>query len=143
MNKLTARIVLVVLVFQALPIGLWAAFAPRSFYDDFPTDGRSWVGVDGPYNEHLVRDVGALQIALAVLTLFALVQLSRGLVQATAVAWIAWAGPHLVYHFRHRDVLPDGDVAAVLGSSVLALGLAIVLLALPVRDSEPVAPSVQ
>ena len=35
------------------------------FYDDFPGLGRSWVAADGPYNEHLVRDVGALNLALA------------------------------------------------------------------------------
>ena len=39
--------------------------APKSFYEDFPGAGRVWVAVDGPYNEHLVRDVGSLNLALA------------------------------------------------------------------------------
>ena len=46
-----------------LGVGLQALFTPRSFYDDFPL-GRGWVAMDGPYNQHLVRDVGSLNLAL-------------------------------------------------------------------------------
>ena len=53
-------------------VGLQALFAPRSFYDDFPI-GRGWVAMDGPYNQHLVRDVGSLNLALVVLVFAALV----------------------------------------------------------------------
>ena len=31
-------------------VGLWAAVAPHSFYDDFPGGGRHWVAVDGPFS---------------------------------------------------------------------------------------------
>ena len=58
------RITLAVLAVQGLVLGCWAAFAPRSLYDDFPGFGHHWVVVDGPYNEHLVRDVGSLFLAL-------------------------------------------------------------------------------
>ena len=37
---------------------------PAAFYDDFPGLGRMWVAPDGPYNQHLVRDVGELNLAL-------------------------------------------------------------------------------
>ena len=47
--------------------GLWALFAPRAFYEDFPLPGRNWVSTLGSYNEHLIRDYGALNLALAVL----------------------------------------------------------------------------
>ena len=48
-------------------VGAWALAAPRSFYDGFPMPGLlgAWVASDGPYNEHLVRDVGSLYLALA------------------------------------------------------------------------------
>ena len=59
------RIALGYLAFVSLEVGIWAQFAPRSFYDDFPGLGRAWVRVDGPFNEHLVRDVGGLNLALA------------------------------------------------------------------------------
>ena len=54
---------LLVLAVSALTVGLWALLVPRSFYDDFPLPGRAWVSTLGPYNEHLVRDVGALNLA--------------------------------------------------------------------------------
>src|SRR5215210_5301308 len=43
-----------------LAVGIWALFLPRSFYEDFPSSGREWVSTLGPYDEHLVRDVGSL-----------------------------------------------------------------------------------
>ena len=50
--------------------GLYARWAPRSFYDDFPL-GRGWVEALPAYSEHLVRDVGGLFIATAVVLLAA------------------------------------------------------------------------
>ena len=62
--------------------GFWAAFAPRSFYADFPGAGRHWISPDGPYNQHLIRDVGELNLALFVVVLAAAVTLSLPLVRA-------------------------------------------------------------
>jgi hypothetical protein len=117
------RAALAALAVVSLPVGLWAAVAPRGFYDDFPGGGRTWVAADGPYNEHLVRDFGALNLALTVVTVVALVTLGRAVVLAAAGAWIAYAAPHLVYHLRHLDVYDASDKAA----NVVALGLSLVL----------------
>jgi len=65
------RLMLWVLMFSAFGVGVQAEFFPRSFYDDFPL-GRGWVAMDGRYNEHLIRDVGALNLALLVLTIGAI-----------------------------------------------------------------------
>ena len=96
MRERVVRIALVVLGVGNIPVGAWATFAPRSFYDDFPGFGRHWVQVDGPYNQHLVRDFGALNLALAVVTIAAAITLSRPLVIAVAMAWPTWGVPHLV-----------------------------------------------
>src|SRR4051812_33176712 len=88
------------LVLLAIPpawIGIWATAAPRSFYDDFPGPS-SWVAPLGPYDEHLVRDIGAFQLGLLVLALFAIVTLERRVVQAALVAAIVSGLPHLIYH---------------------------------------------
>jgi hypothetical protein len=125
-----------VLVFMAIPgllVGLWAAFAPRSFYDDFPGAGREWVSPDGPYNEHLVRDVGVLFLALVVVTIAALVWLTPPLVRATAWGWLIYGVPHLVYHVRHRDVYDAVDQVSNLFSLLLAPVLAMALLVLSNR----------
>jgi hypothetical protein len=136
MNALTARILLALLAVQALIPGVWATVSPRSFYDDFPTSGRAWVAADGPYNEHLMRDFGALNLALAVVTIAALVWLTRPLVITAALAWLAWSVPHTVYHFRHRDVFEDSDRFGAVGGLAMLGVLAILLLVLPVRASK-------
>jgi len=123
-----ARIMLAVLAVSGAIVGLWATFAPRSFYDDFPGGGRSWVAPDGPFNEHLVRDVGSLNLALTVLTIAAALLLVRSLVVTVAIGWLAYGIPHLVYHLRHRDVYDTGDQVASLVSLALVPVLAVIAL---------------
>lgn len=103
--------------------GVWAAAFPRAFYDDFPGFGRVWVAVDGPYNEHLVRDVGSLNLALAALLLAAAIRTTPLLVGVAAGANLVNAVPHTVYHLRHLDVFETTDQVTnmiVLASTVLA-----------------------
>ena len=141
------RVVRVLLVIMGVPsilIGVWAGFFPRGFYDDFPGAGRVWVAPDGPFNEHLVRDVGVLNLSLAVVTIAAAIWLTRPLVRATAVAWLVYGVPHLVYHVRHRSPFDTDDQISIVASLALAPILAIAVLVLsrderadrrvPVRD---------
>ena len=109
-------------------VGFWAALAPRSFYVDFPGAGRHWISVDGPYNEHLVRDVGELNLALLVVLVAALIAMSTPLVRAALVAVIVNGVLHVVYHARHLDMFSSRDGVALIGSLVLAPTLAVVLL---------------
>ena len=133
MRDWVVRVVLALWAAVSVQLAIWATFAPRSFYDDYPGFGREWVRVDGPYNEHFVRDFGALNLALAVVTVAALVTLSRPMVIAVAVAWLAWSVPHLVYHLRHLDVFSSGDKVV----NVFLLGflpvLAVVVLVLTLQ----------
>ena len=84
------RIALGYLSLQNLQLGLWALLAPRSFYDGFPGLGRAWISSDGPFNEHLIRDFGALNLAVLVVFVAAAVSLSRPMVLTAAGA--AWCG---------------------------------------------------
>ena len=127
-HKGALRILLVLMGVPSVVIGLWAGFAPRGFYDDFPGGGRSWVAPDGPFNEHLVRDVGVLNLALAVVTIAAAVWLTRPLVRATAWAWLVYSVPHLVYHVRHRGALDSTDQVSSLASLALVPLLAMAVL---------------
>src|SRR3954452_892233 len=103
------RAALGVLILSQGALALWALLAPRAFYDDFPGAGRSWVSPLGPYDEHLVRDVGALSLALPVVLVAALVSLDRRLVLVAGLAYLAWSVPHLVFHLTADDVLSTGD----------------------------------
>jgi len=122
-------------------VGFWAAFAPRSFYVDFPGGGRHWISADGPFNEHLVRDVGELNLALFVVLVAALITMSMPLVRAALVAVIVNGVLHVVYHARHLDMFSSSDGAAVIGSLVLAPALAVVLLVLTRARASNVASS--
>src|SRR5215212_8453227 len=85
MNVRFERLVLLALALSAAFVGLWALLAPASFYAGFPGAARHWVPVDGPFKEHLVRDVGALNCALCVLSLVALLRPERAVVRATGL----------------------------------------------------------
>src|SRR5262249_12978625 len=125
-----ARIVLVGLGVPAVVIGTWAAFAPRSFYEDFPGFGQLWVRPDGPFNEHLVRDVGELNLALAFVTLAAVVWFVPLVVRLGAGAWLVEGIPHLVYHLRHLDPLAsDARVSSIAGLAIVPV-VALVILTL-------------
>ncbi|MEL6891702.1 MAG: hypothetical protein AAFP84_08910 [Actinomycetota bacterium] len=113
------RIALGYLIAVTAPLGAWALLAPRSFHDDFPGLGRAWVAVDGPYNEHLVRDVGALNLALVVLFAAAWWRPDRRLLELSGAAALVWGLPHAVYHVLNTDGLAAADVVA----SLSGLGL--------------------
>ena len=129
------RFALWVLALSSTMVGLWALAAPRSFYDDFPGMGRVWVAVDGPFNEHLVRDVGALNLALAFVAAMALVTGSTLVARAAGGAALIYGVPHLAYHALNLDGLDTGDSVALLISLTLNVLAAIVALG-PMRGSD-------
>lgn len=133
------RIALGYLIIVTAQIGVWALVAPQSFYDDFPGLGRAWVSVDGPYNEHLVRDVGALNLALLVLFVFAWIRLDRQLVTIAGVVALAWGIPHAVYHLANTDGFTDSDLAISLSGVVLYAVVGGGLLGFARRVDGPVA----
>ncbi|HEX6818568.1 MAG TPA: NAD-dependent epimerase/dehydratase family protein [Ktedonobacterales bacterium] len=94
------------LALGGLVIGLWALLAPLTFYQSFPGFGHRWVVVDGPYNEHLIRDVGGGTLALAVLAIVALLRPTAQLVGATGLAILVSSVPHFIYHLLHLALLP-------------------------------------
>lgn len=133
------RVLLGILTVSATTVGAWAAFAPRSFYDDFPGLGQVWVAVDGPYNEHLVRDVGVLNLALVVVTAVALITLVQVLVRSVLVAWLVYSVPHLVYHLRHMEPFSTNDQVSIGASLALVPILAVVLFVIDARATRTVA----
>ncbi len=109
-----------------LPAGLQATVAPRSFFDDFPV-GRGWIAHQGDlYNEHLVRDVGALFLALVVVT--AWTAWRHGPSRAVAVAWLLQGVLHLAFHAGHLDGYDTVDKVGLIGSLVVVPALALVAL---------------
>jgi hypothetical protein len=77
-------------------LGLWTAFAPRSFYENVPT-----VDLTPPFSEHLMRDFGGATLGLAIALTAAAVWLERRLVVVALLAYLVFAVPHLVFHVGH------------------------------------------
>ena len=100
------RVGIALMFIFALLAGLQQQVAPRSFYDSFPGFGMQWVSIDGPYNEHLLRDLGGANLALAMVIGFALLRPSIGLVRTVAAALLIAQVPHFIYHAFHLDLLP-------------------------------------
>src|SRR3954471_14441085 len=114
-------------------VGIWATLAPRGFYDDFPGGGHHWVSAVGPYDEHLVRDVGALYLGSLVLLALAWWWLDRRLVQAMLISYTVAVVPHLAYHATALDGFSTGDAIAEIGGLALNVVLPLGLLAVTRR----------
>lgn len=115
-----ARAALGVLLLSTASIGLTAAVAPQTFYDDFPFLTH-WIDLLPPYNKHLVTDVGGFYLGFAILFAWAAWKLQRDLVRATCVAWLVVATLHLFFHATHLDGFGTADAIAELTSLALLL----------------------
>ena len=117
------QIGLLLLAVTSISSGLWALFLPRPFYEDFPLPDWNWVSTLGPYNEHLVTDYGALNLALGVMMVGAAVFLERRLVQVSLISWLAYAVPHFVFHLGQVHHFSPFDNLA----QISALGFVVLL----------------
>jgi hypothetical protein len=124
--------------FVQTAVGLWTLLLPRSFYDLVP-------GVDLlPYNEHLMRDYGAMNLALALVTWVAYVRFDVLMARLALGAYAVFAVPHLIYHQTHLEGLTPGEVWFVLVTLWVAVLLPAMLLVLTrqVANSSVSPPSV-
>lgn len=87
---------------------------PRAFYDYVP-----WVDRIPPYSEHLMRDYGAMNLALALVVVAAAMTMERRLVRVALGAYLLFAVPHLVFHVTHLENFTTA--AAVAQTTTLAI----------------------
>ena len=135
MNSTARRILLLVTSAIGTVVGVWAALLPTEFYESFPGLGLGpWVAVDGPFNEHLIRDVGALYLALAAGGVYAACTSGTQAGRAVGIAWIVFSVPHLAYHLGHTAGLSGVDLVVEIVSLSSTIVLAVPLL-LPARGA--------
>lgn len=127
--RTTVKALLAWFAFFGLAAGAWQQFAPASFYADFPGFGRHWVSPDGPYNEHLLRDVGQGNLAIGTVALVALLTGGVWLARATGLATVVATVPHQIYHQANLSVLPDTSDQVLQTLTLSAVTLAAILLA--------------
>jgi len=124
-----ARAALAFICLYCLSIGVVAAFAPHTFYDDFPFVAH-WVDLLPPYNEHLVTDVGGLYLGFAVLFAWAAWRPDPNLTRAASAGFIVTAVIHLVFHASHLDGFGTADaVGEIAGLAALLIWPALAIWA--------------
>jgi AhpD family alkylhydroperoxidase len=123
-------LLLLTLAVPSAVTGAWALLAPSSWHGDFPGFGRDWLPVFGAYNEHVARDFGGTLLALGVLLAWAALAPRAPLTRVVPAAFLAFAGPHFVFHVAHVGELPAGDdvVNLVLLGASVAIPLALLLM---------------
>lgn len=121
MASLLARVLFVGLAAVGGVVGGWAEASPGGFYRTFPGFGHHWLPPLGPYNEHLLRDFGALNLGLTVAALVAAVALTRPTAVAVGAAWFVYGVPHLAFHLGHTDIYSTADNVANLTALVLGV----------------------
>jgi hypothetical protein len=104
--------------------GAWQLFLPESFY------GLRWVSLLPPFNEHLMRDVGAGTLATAVVLAAATVYLERRLVVTALAASLTFSVPHTIFHATHLAGFTAADAVGQMASLALTVALPAALLAL-------------
>jgi hypothetical protein len=138
-NTTSRRVILWILNAIGTLVGAWALLLPREFHASFPGLGfGAWVAADGPFNEHLVRDVGALSLALVGAGVVAALDRRADAGIAVGVAWLVFSAPHLAYHAAHLHGLPPLDAIGQPIALATTLVLAVPLL-VPPRDRDRTA----
>ena len=94
--------------------GGWALVDPRGWWDKFPGFGHHWVsGQGGVFNEHLASDAGAGFLAVGLVLIVSALIGSPLAVRLAALALLAHALPHFLFHVAHSpEHLSRGDKAA-------------------------------
>jgi hypothetical protein len=123
MNTPFRRLLLLVTAVLGLFIGAWAEFFSRSFYDSFPGLGFHWISEMGPFNDHLISDIGSFYLALTAITVGGLLARTDLPGRIAGLGWSVFGVLHFIYHAAHLmgsladkvDNLIGLGISAVLG----------------------------
>ncbi|ASO18288.1 hypothetical protein FHR81_002690 [Actinoalloteichus hoggarensis] len=110
-----------------LAVGFVGLLLPRWFF------AIPWVGMRMPYNEHLMLDYGAMNLATSVVLVTAVVVASCGLIRIALITYLVFAVSHLVIHTRFLHHLTPAEAVWLLVALSLAVVIPSVLLVLTTR----------
>lgn len=105
-----------------MAIGAWAEISPHGWYRTFPGAGHHWVSAVGPYDEHLVRDVGAALLSLGLLMVWTALRPRAAVLRPALVSVLLFAVLHFAYHaaaWRHMGV--GDNIANLVVLSLVAI----------------------
>ncbi len=135
------RLLLAINFVVLLPLAIWPLASPTNFYKNFPGGSFHWIDINGPYNEHFIRDFGALNLALVIVVGMAIWKRTDSLVQAAGLALAAYAAPHAIYHLGHLDVYKSNEKVVAVAPLVLQIFMGLAIGLLPSRNSHGQTPT--
>jgi hypothetical protein len=106
-----------------MAVGAWAELGPHGWYRTFPGLGHHWVSAVGPYDEHLVRDVGAALLAFGLLMVWTAAEPRAELLRPASASVMLFGILHLAYHVAAWDHMGTGDNIA----NVAVLSLVVIV----------------
>lgn len=133
MQRTITRVLLLVFGLVEVPLGAWPLITPTGFYQDFPGFRTGWVSMDGPFNEHLLRDFGGLNLALAATLIGAAVIGTTAAARMASIAALLFSVPHFAYHLGHVAHFEAIDQVLIIALTGVTVLLPLVLLAIPGR----------
>ncbi|MFE0021678.1 hypothetical protein [Amycolatopsis sp. NPDC059021] len=137
MQRTFIRVLLVIFGAIEAGVGLWPLVSPMGFYQDFPGLRRGWVAMDGAFNEHLIRDFGGLNLALAAVLVGAAVIGTAAAARLAGVAALLFGAPHFAYHLGHLAHFERLDQVLIVVTTALGALVPLVLILLPGRRIKP------
>jgi hypothetical protein len=141
MQRTITRVLLVFFGLVEAVVGTWPLVSPTGFYQDFPGFRAGWVAMDGPFNEHLLRDFGGLNLTLAALLVGAAVIGTTTVARLAGVAGLLFGLPHFLYHLGHVSHFEQIDQVLIIATTGLGVVVPLAVLAMPGRRvSTPVTP---
>jgi hypothetical protein len=112
-----------------LVVGVWALFLPARFF------ALEVVGMGMAYNDHLMRDYGAMTLASAVVLGAATIHMGQWTTRTALVMYLTWAVPHFFLHLTMLDHLAPATATLLMVALGLAIALSAGLLALTEREA--------
>jgi hypothetical protein len=141
MQRTITRVLLVLFGLVEAVVGIWPLVSPIGFYQDFPGFRTGWVAMDGPFNEHLLRDFGGLNLTLAALLVGAAVIGTTAVARLAGVAGLLFGLPHFFYHLGHVSHFEQIDQVLIIATTGLGVVVPLAVLAIPGRRvSTPATP---
>ncbi|MBB4685549.1 hypothetical protein [Amycolatopsis jiangsuensis] len=141
MQRTITRVLLILFGLAEAVQGIWATAIPMGFYLVFPGFRSGWVAMDGPFNEHLIRDFGSLSLALTAVLIGAAVIGTTAVARMASIAALLFSVPHIGYHLGHLAHFPVADQVLIVVTLALTVVVPLATLVLPGRREEVSSPA--